>query len=40
MEQLALTEASYFIVRILQTFRTIENRDDSPFQESLGVVWC
>lgn len=38
-ETLALTEASYFTIRILQTFSVLENRDDKPFEESIGVVF-
>lgn len=38
-ETLALTEASYFTIRLLQTFSVLENRDDAPFEEGLGVVF-
>jgi hypothetical protein len=37
-EQLALIESSYLIVRILQTYSVLENRDDSPFREVVGVT--
>jgi cytochrome P450 len=37
-QQYALTEAGYTIVRLLQTFETIENRDPHPWQEHLGVT--
>jgi hypothetical protein len=36
-EQLALIESSYLIVRILQTYSVLENRDDSPFREAVAV---
>ncbi|KAL9109109.1 MAG: hypothetical protein Q9227_006200 [Pyrenula ochraceoflavens] len=39
-QQYALTEASYTIVRLLQTFEAIENRDPSPWVEQLGVTLC
>jgi hypothetical protein len=38
-ETLALTETSYFTIRILQTFSVLENRDSEPFEEGLGVVF-
>jgi hypothetical protein len=37
-EQLALIESSYLIVRTLQTYTKLENRDDSPFREAVTVV--
>lgn len=37
-EQLALIESSYLIVRILQTYSVLENRDDSPFREAVAVI--
>jgi hypothetical protein len=36
-EQLALIESSYLIVRILQTYPVLENRDDSPFREAVAI---
>ena len=37
LEQLALNEASYITVRMLQTFSGLENRDDMPWEEGLSV---
>jgi hypothetical protein len=37
IEQLALIESSYLIVRILQKYSVLENRDDSPFREVVAV---
>ncbi|KAF2144836.1 uncharacterized protein K452DRAFT_349808 [Aplosporella prunicola CBS 121167] len=37
-QQLALTEASYTIVRLMQTFRKIENCDPGPWREKLALV--
>jgi hypothetical protein len=37
-EQLALNQASYIIVRMLQTFNGLESRDDRPWQEYLGAT--
>ena len=37
-EQLALNQASYIIVRMLQTFSGLESRDDSVWQEELGIT--
>jgi cytochrome P450 len=37
-QQFALTEASYCIVRILQTFKAIEKRDDSLLSERITVT--
>ena len=36
-EQLALNEASYVTVRMLQTFSGLENRDAMPWEEGLSV---
>lgn len=36
-EQLALIESSYLIIRILQTYSVLENRDDSPFREAVAI---
>lgn len=38
VEQLALTEASYTIIRIAQELEGIESRDPQPWTESIGVV--
>ncbi|KAL9099826.1 MAG: hypothetical protein Q9163_004729 [Psora crenata] len=37
-QQFALTEASYTIIRLLQEFEAIENRDSSPWEESLALT--
>jgi len=37
-QQFALTEASYTIVRLLQEFGDIEDRDGSPWMEQLGLT--
>ncbi|KAH8684611.1 putative cytochrome P450 alkane hydroxylase [Tricladium varicosporioides] len=37
-QQFALTEASYTIVRLLQEFKGIEDRDGSAWQESLALT--
>lgn len=37
-EQLALNQASYIIVRMLQTFSGLETRDDRPWQEEVGAT--
>ncbi|KAF4629186.1 hypothetical protein G7Y89_g8956 [Cudoniella acicularis] len=37
-QQFALTEASYTIVRLLQEFSAIENRDETPWQENLSLT--
>jgi len=37
-QQFALTEASYTMVRLLQTFKTIEAKDDRPWQEQLHLT--
>ncbi|KAF4632102.1 hypothetical protein G7Y89_g6032 [Cudoniella acicularis] len=39
-QQFALIEASYAVVRLLQTFRTIEKRDDSDLLEYLTLTAC
>jgi hypothetical protein len=39
IEELARTETMFFVTRILQTFSKLENRDDKPFKESVGVVF-
>lgn len=38
IEQLALAEAGYVVVRMLQTFGILESRDDRPFCEKMGIV--
>ncbi|KAF1988945.1 cytochrome protein [Aulographum hederae CBS 113979] len=37
-QQFALVEASYVIVRLLQTFAGIQSRDDEPFKETVGLT--
>jgi cytochrome P450 len=37
-EQLALNQASYIIVRMLQTFSGLESRDDSPWVADYGIT--
>lgn len=37
-QQLALTEAGYVTVRLLQCFRQMESLDTSDWQESLGLT--
>ena len=37
-QQFALTEASYTIVRLLQEFKGVEDRDGSPFMEQLSLT--
>ena len=39
-QQFALTEASYTIVRLLQTFGSIEDRDGLPWIEQLSLTLC
>lgn len=39
-QQYALTEASYTIVRLLQTFGEIEARDDGAWEEGYGLTLC
>ena len=37
-EQLALTEATYTMLRILQTFKAIAAADDEPWKENLTIT--
>ncbi|GKT42665.1 cytochrome P450 [Colletotrichum spaethianum] len=37
-QQFALTQMSYFVVRILQTFKEISPRDDRPLQQIVGIT--
>ena len=37
-QQLALTQASYATVRLMQAFRAIESRDREPWQEVLKLT--
>ncbi|KAG9245264.1 cytochrome P450 [Calycina marina] len=37
-QQFALTEASYTIIRLLQEFKGLENRDDGPWVENLALT--
>jgi cytochrome P450 len=37
-QQFALTEASYVVVRLLQTFSEIESRDAEPWREKMTIV--
>ncbi|KAF2658432.1 putative cytochrome P450 alkane hydroxylase [Lophiostoma macrostomum CBS 122681] len=37
-QQFALTEASYVVVRLLQTFGEVESRDSEPWREKITVV--
>ncbi|KAK1585379.1 cytochrome P450 [Colletotrichum navitas] len=37
-QQFALTQMSYFVVRVLQTFKDISPRDDRPMQQTLGIT--
>ncbi|GKT62676.1 cytochrome P450 [Colletotrichum tofieldiae] len=37
-QQFALTQMSYFVVRILQTFKEISPRDDRPLQQTVGIT--
>jgi cytochrome P450 len=37
-QQYALTEAGYTIVRMMQTFKEIENRDPAPWTEHISVT--
>lgn len=39
-QQYALTEASYTIVRLLQTFGELENRDPKEWVEGYGLTLC
>jgi hypothetical protein len=36
-ENFALMEASYVVVRLLQTFSRIESGDNKPWKENLGL---
>ncbi|OLN96597.1 Cytochrome P450 52A5 [Colletotrichum chlorophyti] len=37
-QQFALTQMSYFVVRILQTFKVIEPRDERPLLQTVGIT--
>jgi hypothetical protein len=37
-ETFAMTETAYTIVRLVQTFNTIEVRDDRPWEEKIGLT--
>jgi cytochrome P450 len=37
-QQFALTEVSYIVVRILQSFKELESRDDEPWREKLTII--
>jgi cytochrome P450 len=37
-QQLALTEASYVLVRMAQEFKSVESRDDRPWTEDLKLT--
>lgn len=37
-QQFALTEASYVVVRLAQTFDRVESRDPNPWTEGLGLT--
>jgi cytochrome P450 len=37
-QQNALVEASYIIVRLVQTFERLEPRDSQPWQENLALT--
>ncbi|OHW94229.1 cytochrome p450 [Colletotrichum incanum] len=37
-QQFALTQMSYFVVRILQTFKEISPRDNRPLQQTVGIT--
>lgn len=39
-QQFAITEASYTIVRLVQEFSAIEDRDGTPWQEKLNLTMC
>jgi len=39
-QQYALTEAGYGIVRLAQMFKGLENRDNGPWLEGLGLTLC
>ena len=36
-QQFALTEAGYTIVRLTQTFRAVEQRDETPYKECIRI---
>ena len=38
VEQFALTEVSYTVVRLLQEFKDIKSLDSEPWVEGLGVT--
>lgn len=38
IEQLALTEANYTTVRLVQEFKDLESRDHGPWEESLTLT--
>jgi len=40
LEQFALTEASYVIVRMIQSFAAMESRDDRPWMEFHTLAVC
>ncbi|KAF6834540.1 cytochrome p450 52e1 [Colletotrichum plurivorum] len=37
-QQFALTQMSYFVVRIFQTFKSIQPRDDRPMDQIVGIT--
>ncbi|KAF9879647.1 cytochrome p450 52e1 [Colletotrichum karsti] len=37
-QQFALTQMSYFVVRMLQTFKSIEPRDERPLAQTVGIT--
>lgn len=39
-QQYALTEAYYVTIRMMQRFRTLENRDNEPWTEKIAVTCC
>jgi hypothetical protein len=38
LEQFAIMEASYVLIRFLQEFATIESRDSRPWQENIALT--
>ena len=38
VEQFALVEVAFMVVRLLQEFETIENRDPNPWSENISLV--
>ena len=36
-QHFAMVEAQYVVVRIMQTFRRVECRDDRPYAEEAGI---